>query len=494
MAVLNHIEIMREDTVRQYRFPSFPNAPRPTNRDRATHGKKLGEELSQTTEFIESKRVHLGIDSENLLVLEVISDAMSREILENMLVKFNLFLVEETDVIDPANPNKSKLVIQFEDKAALNLFNQERELWQNDDPNDAILTYAQRRDLFNCIENIRSVSREDRIGSRLKKYFDDPSLFPEGFFVVNIDVWYNGDRSKIIETERIIKKALGTQGSTLLGDLFEIPSLLLGRAQVNEFTLNALLDLDVISLVDLPLGTVTAEQYELYSLDFDPIIHDNLGENAPLAAVLDSGVFSANPLLSNVIVGEEEFDNTENTTSDLHGHGTGVAGIVVYGDFNKCIETKVFTPLVRICNGKIMHNENGDTCFPADKIKKLFEVYLSGLSLSEAAQKAGIKRYHTSIARMLADKRYVEDKFYPPIISKDTFEKAQLERRRRAEALGRIYEHKGNEKKCLNFRFHASMPDNLYDDPFQQAEYAYSLIKSEVILDDNQECYGNSCP
>jgi hypothetical protein len=95
----------------------------------------------------------------------------------------------------------------------------------------------------------------------------------------------------------------------------------------------------------------------------------------------------------------------------------------------------------------------------AIKIKKLFEVYLSGLSLAEAAQKAGIKRYHTSVARMLADKRYVEDKFYPPIISRDTFEKAQLERRRRAEALGRIYEHKGNEKKCLNFRFHASMPD-----------------------------------
>jgi len=142
-----------------------------------------------------------------------------------------------------------------------------------------------------------------------------------------------------------------------------------------------------------------------------------------------------------------------------------------------------------IQNGRAVVNEE-----EAVKIEKLFEAYLSGLSLSKAAQKAGIKRYHTSVARMLADKRYVKDKFYPPIISKDTFEKAQLERRRRAEALGRIYEHKGNEKKCLNFKFHASMPDNLYDDPFQQAEYAYSLIKSEVILDDNQECYGNSCP
>ena len=309
----------------------------------------------------------MGINSKNLLVLEIISDAMSREILENMLVKFNLFLVEETDIIDIDKPNRSKLVIQFEDESALDLFNKERELWQNDDPNDAILTYAQRRDLFNCIENIRNVSREDRIGPRLKKYFDNPVLFPKGFFIVNIDVWYNGDRTNIIETENIIKTALGTQGSKLLGDLFKIPSLLLGRVQVNEFTLNALLDLDIISLVDLPLSTVSTEQYELYSVDFEPIINDTLGENAPLAAVLDSGVFSANPMLNNVIVAEEEFDTTENTTSDLNGHGTGVAGIVVYGDFDKCIDSKIFTPLVRICNGKIMHNENGDVCFPADK-------------------------------------------------------------------------------------------------------------------------------
>ncbi len=142
-----------------------------------------------------------------------------------------------------------------------------------------------------------------------------------------------------------------------------------------------------------------------------------------------------------------------------------------------------------IQNGSAVVNEE-----EAVKIEKLFEAYLSGLSLSEAAQKAGIKRYHTSVTRMLSDKRYVEDKFYPPIISKDTFEKAQLERRGRAEALSRINEHKGNEKICMNFRFHASIPDNLYEDPFQQAEYAYSLIKNEVILDDNQECYGNSCP
>lgn len=61
-----------------------------------------------------------------------------------------------------------------------------------------------------------------------------------------------------------------------------------------------------------------------------------------------------------------------------------------------------------IQNGRAVINEE-----EAVKIEKLFEAYLSGLSLSEAAQKAGIKRYHTSVARMLSDKRYVEDKFYP---------------------------------------------------------------------------------
>ena len=51
------------------------------------------------------------------------------------------------------------------------------------------------------------------------------------------------------------------------------------------------------------------------------------------------------------------------------GHGTGVAGIVVYGEFDGIDPERVFKPLVRICNGKIMHNvsETGNTAFPDDR-------------------------------------------------------------------------------------------------------------------------------
>lgn len=209
------------------------------------------------------------------------------------------------------------------------------------------------------------MTREDRIGLKLKKFME---YIPAntGFFIVNIDVWFNNDRSKIREIQRQIQQALGTQGSQLLGDLFEISGLLLGRVKVNEFSLNALLNLDIVCLVELPYEPISPEPFELYSHDFTPIVNDTLDDNVPLATVLDSGVFTGNPLLRTVVIAEEEFDTTEHTTTDLNGHGTGVAGIVVYDDFHNSVESRVFTPLVQICNGKIMHDESGNPYFPED--------------------------------------------------------------------------------------------------------------------------------
>ena len=368
MAEYNHIEIMREEIVKSYRFTPFRNPPRPPIRNNVEHGQKLKSEITNSLESIKSRRRDIGIQSENLVVLELLSEAMSPDILESMLRKFNLYLVEETDL---PNTNNSRLLIQFENVSSLISFNNERGLWENNSEEDAILTVSQRGKLFSCIENIRSVSREDRIGIRLKKYIEDPTAMPEGLFAVNIDIWFNGEINTVFEVENQIKQAMGTTGSKLLGDLFTTPSLLLGRAFVNEYSLNALLDLDIIATVELPFSAVSTEPYELFKTDFTPIAQDDLDENAPLATVLDSGVFTGNPLLENVVVAEEEFDTTENTTTDMNGHGTAVAGIVVYGDFDACLSSRVFKPLVRICNGKIMHNESGfygnAPCFPEDK-------------------------------------------------------------------------------------------------------------------------------
>ncbi len=116
----------------------------------------------------------------------------------------------------------------------------------------------------------------------------------------------------------------------------------------------------------------------------------------------------------------------------------------------------------------------------AEKVRNLYRGYLAGLSLKDAAKKAGIDCYHSTAAKILQNKHYLGDDFYPPIIDEETFEKAKTERQKRAEKLGRIWEPKEEPKTDLEMKFKAKPLEQKYDNPFKQAEYAYSLIESEV--------------
>lgn len=116
----------------------------------------------------------------------------------------------------------------------------------------------------------------------------------------------------------------------------------------------------------------------------------------------------------------------------------------------------------------------------AKQIKLLFEAYLSGDSLATAAKKAGIKAFHAGIGNILKNKKYVGDDFYPAIIGNDSFEAAEIERLNRAKKLGRIWEKKELIGSPAPTSFSISDGNEQFDDPFKQAEYAYSLIEMEV--------------
>jgi hypothetical protein len=132
----------------------------------------------------------------------------------------------------------------------------------------------------------------------------------------------------------------------------------------------------------------------------------------------------------------------------------------------------------RIESGKaVIDNE------ATDQIRTLFNSYLSGDSLDTAAKKAGIKSFHAGIGRILQTARYLGDEYYPAIIEPDTYMAVQAERIKRAEKLGRIREPKEEKKVVFLSSFRMNEGTQQYDDPFQQAEYAYSLIESEVQED-----------
>lgn len=116
----------------------------------------------------------------------------------------------------------------------------------------------------------------------------------------------------------------------------------------------------------------------------------------------------------------------------------------------------------------------------AAKLQQLYKNYLSGMSLSKAAVEAGIKTYHGTAKRLMETAYYLGDSFYPAIIDKDTYQKVQEERKRRATKLGRNNKQTQMREIQIPTHFHMGEVTTIYDNPIRQAEYMYSLIESEM--------------
>ena len=81
---------------------------------------------------------------------------------------------------------------------------------------------------------------------------------------------------------------------------------------------------------------------------------------------------------------------------------------------------------------------------------------------------------------MLQNKTYLGDNFYPQIIDKETFEKVISERNIRAIKLNKT-KKQIKEPICeYVLTFKSQKIEHKFDNLFMQAEYAYSLIESEV--------------
>lgn len=132
----------------------------------------------------------------------------------------------------------------------------------------------------------------------------------------------------------------------------------------------------------------------------------------------------------------------------------------------------------RIKNGKAEVDED-----QAAQIRKMYEGYLGGMALMESAKAAGLKLYHGSAKRMMQNRHYLGDDYYPAIIEQSTFVAALAEQQKRAKSLGRVFEPKEAETPLPAMQFTVGKVRKKYEDPFKQAEYAYGLIEREENVD-----------
>ena len=116
----------------------------------------------------------------------------------------------------------------------------------------------------------------------------------------------------------------------------------------------------------------------------------------------------------------------------------------------------------------------------AAAIRQTCENYLSGMSMTQAARAAGINMNHSGVKRLMLNPRYLGDEFYPAILTPEIAQAVEAERQRR-DALYKGKRYSREEVTVfIPTAFTMRKVSTRYKDPVKQAEYAYSLIESEV--------------
>lgn len=123
----------------------------------------------------------------------------------------------------------------------------------------------------------------------------------------------------------------------------------------------------------------------------------------------------------------------------------------------------------KIINGKAVIDEQ-----EAGVIVNIFNGYVSGLSMKAAAENAGAPMPHSTVKRILMQDAYIGTDYYPAIISRETFAKANGRRLHRANQ----HSHeKWYTAPPIHKAFDLAEAETHFNDPVQQAEYIYSLIE-----------------
>lgn len=129
-----------------------------------------------------------------------------------------------------------------------------------------------------------------------------------------------------------------------------------------------------------------------------------------------------------------------------------------------------------IVDGKAVVNEK-----EAKTLQKICDNYILGMSFVASARSAGLKMQHSGVKRLMLNRRYLGDDFYPAILTEEIMKKVEEERTRREKVLGRDKKKQGKTVRGVVYRkFYIPQIDVKYENPKKQAEYAYSLIGNEV--------------
>jgi len=345
----SHIQFERVPDLqpdRRTRSGFNPRRP-PTPSDRVTHAQAVNIEFVEANNQVTSTRMRVGIDPTRLFVLEFNSVNLD---LRESIERYQAWIVEDYSAKSGEDENY-RFLVQFPTETSRQLFLDDLRLYSAESEDSSTLPPGMRRNFFDALQlPIRKPSRDERTGFRLRQ-----EEFPEQEpFYMDVDFWHPPSDEETQELRTEIRTLCRNMNGSVIEEV-HTSSLLLAKIRANRELAEALLDLDIVARVDLPPRLAPAYTEILNTVP--PPTLPLPTEDDPMVCVVDSGVLSGHPFLSNWVIEEHDFDTGEGTPTDLNGHGTAVAGLVVYGSVAECLETQIWEPRVRICSAKVLRND-----------------------------------------------------------------------------------------------------------------------------------------
>lgn len=205
-------------------------------------------------------------------------------------------------------------------------------------------------------DSIRPYGRNDRIGKKLSKEL--PTFADDREFTLDIVLFNIGsDDEKKRRMNALQEHVVGAQGKFL--DSFIHSSMSVARVKVSGVLLNRLLEIPFVQTIDLPpvpflsIGDLINTPIDDFQ---NPIASPP--ENAGTVCIIDSGIISGHPMIRPAFGDAHSFPDTLGNPSDVHGHGTSVGGIALYGNVRKSIETLNFSPELFLLSARVTNENN----------------------------------------------------------------------------------------------------------------------------------------
>lgn len=227
-----------------------------------------------------------------------------------------------------------------------------------------------RYKFFYAINKLIDIPPEEKIGPGLN---ENPLIADEKPYL-DVEIWRMDDEN-LNSFLPGFKSLIDNQGGKISDHLITKNFCLL-RVRLDQNLINNIANLKEIALIDRPPYYKTIEEQLQSDIeDFD--IKGNPPEKNTGILIIDSGIRSGHPLLSNAVADEAAIATyrtdgvrADDPTDDV-GHGTMVSGVALYGDVGKCIRDRTFQPEIWIFSSKVMYRDEYGQC--AYDPKELFE-------------------------------------------------------------------------------------------------------------------------